>query len=254
MARNIPLPMPPKRELEDYYFRQKLSYSQLGEIYHVSPSTLTKWFKIYGIPARVSTKVKLKVIGKVTHRMCYGPTHPAGGAWVPVTKFHKHRSRPHGIRNRCAECNGDADTLRVPLTPNFQGWLTSIVRRIGPSEAARRLEISHTTLTTWLGNSKSKPAPKSIRRENAQSIVKLIAELKVTDEVRHRKSIRRGSAIRGEAERPVKSNSDLYHRGSNGDDAEYKRRQRQDPEFRAAENKRRRDYLRRKRERLTDTP
>jgi hypothetical protein len=118
-------------------------------------------------------------------------------------------------------------TGRVPFSPQFQGWVISIYRRLGYSETIRRLGISERTLTIWLGKNPKRSKPLTLRKENAIAIVKLMDELRKSGEVRHRFSIHRGAKIRGEKERPVYRNSDLLHRSDGDADTEARRLRRQ---------------------------
>jgi hypothetical protein len=216
MASRTPLPMPPREELVRQYEQEGLGFKKLGEIHHVSIATISKWFHVYEIPTqhRMSPRVFLKEINGVKHRRCYGPNHT--GSWVPISKFRSHKGKPFGIESRCRRCeNPDG---RINFTPTYKGWLTSIYRRIGFSETCRRLEISQRTFLTWKDN-----PPRQIRKKHAEAIVRVLSELRATGEVRHRKSIRRGAAARGEIERKVSRTSDLLHRSGGDADTEYKR-------------------------------
>jgi hypothetical protein len=219
MASKTPLAMPPREELIELYEEKHLSFKQLSEILGVSTGTLSKWFRLYEIKTghRMPTRVRLKIIRGIKHRRCYGPNHH--GSWVPISKFRKHQGKPFGIETRCRRC--DNPNARVDFTPSYQGWLTSIYRRVGFSESCRRLGISQRTMEKWM-----KSPPLQIRRNNAESIIRVLSELRTTGEVRHRKSIRRGATARGEIERKVQNPSDLLHRSTGDSDTEYKRQYR----------------------------
>lgn len=181
--------------------------------------TLSKWFHIYEIKTdhKKPKRATLKTIGSVKHKRCYGPNH--NGDWVPINKFRKHAGKPFGINPRCKRCENPS--AWVDFTFSYKAWVTSIVRRLGFSETCRRLKISQRTLSQW-----QKDPPRRLRRENAESIVRVLAELRASNEVRHRKSIRRGAAARGEPERKVTSASHLYNRSDGDAGTEYKRRHR----------------------------
>lgn len=102
----------------------------------------------------------------------------------------------------------------MPFTPAYQGWVESIVRRIGTMETCRRLGIHDKTLRVWRGRQKGTAVPKRIHREYASQIVKVMGELRQTGEVRHRLSIVRGATIRGESERRPERPRDFYVGGS----------------------------------------
>lgn len=245
MASKTPLPMPPREELVGHYERG-LSYPQLCEIYGVALGTMSKWFKIYGIKARIPLVEKKVIDGKV-YRKCFGPLHDETNCWLPLEKFWKNRAKSGGTRPRCAECKGVKQ--RVKFTPVYRGWVESIVRRVGVLEACRRLGIHDKTLRAW----RSSKHPHALRREHAIAIVSVLSELKLTEEVRHRDSIHRGATVRGEEERVVRRSNDLYHRATGSYDTEYKQRRRQDPEFRKRDNEGRKVRARRsKQAHLTD--
>lgn len=213
--------MPPREELYDEYVNQEKSFSQLSHKYGVAISTLSKWCRIYEIPTRIQQKAQIKKIGGVDHRQCWGPDH--NGAWVPMSKFHKNPGKALGTRPRCAACSGTPQ--QVNFTPTYQAWLKSIVNRIGLAEAHRRLGVSERTIRTWMGKERTRQIPATIRRKHAIEIAKLLAQLKLTQEVRHRKSIKRGATKRGEAEREITSPKDYYK--PHGDlDTEQARRRR----------------------------
>jgi hypothetical protein len=207
---------------------------KIAFLHQVSPSTMHKWFHQLEIPIR-TPKVCIQEVNGVPHRFCTGPTHVPPGAWVPLDKFWKSKSRPFGTHGRCVACKNS--NQRVKFTDSYRAWVLSIVRRVGFMETTRRLDVSERTLHIWLGRDRYRNPPQSISRSHAVKIVQMIIELKLTGEVRHRTSIRRGAKIRGEPERAVKSNDDLYERQTDAE-ADYKRRRRKDPEFRKAQNER----------------
>lgn len=241
--------MPPREELVANY-EQGMNYTQLCEIYGVSPGTMSKWFGIYKIKARVP-RVEKKVIDGKVYRKCFGPLHDETNWWVPIEKFWKNRCKSGGTQPRCVDCKGNKQ--RVKFTSVYQGWVISIVRRIGVIEAGRRIDVHDVTLRTWMGKERRCKPPETLQRHHAEAIVRVLGELKLTGEVRHRKSIKRGATIRGEKEREVKSGKDLYHRAQGNLDAEYKRqRRKQNPEIREKENQARMDRYKREQARLTD--
>lgn len=50
--------IPPKEELEDLYYNQRLSYAKIGKQYNVSDMTVCKWFKLLKIKSRTSADQK----------------------------------------------------------------------------------------------------------------------------------------------------------------------------------------------------
>lgn len=50
------LPMPPKKDLENLYFKDFKSQKEIGEIYNTTQKVVFSWFKKYGIKSRVPYK------------------------------------------------------------------------------------------------------------------------------------------------------------------------------------------------------
>lgn len=247
MASKVPLPPPPKEELRNFYQDDEMSMSEIALLYGVSIATVHKWIHGYGIEPRVrvngNSRGLYKEINGVRHKRCAGLNH-VGEAYLPFDYFYTRKSG--NPRSCCIRCEG-LDGRRVEFSAYYKGWTKSIVNRLGVMEACRRLEISDTTYRKW----KKKP-PKTILRRHARSIVHLMRELRHTGEVRHKHSIRRGSAVRGETERPVQRQSDLYTKSGGDAENEYRRRRRRDPEIRQRENELLKASHARRRERLTD--
>ena len=195
----------------------------------MSQATLSKWMKLLMIPTR--GRAEIKMIGNVNHRRCHGPLHQ--GEWVPIANFHKNAGKALGTSPRCNDCRG------VNQRQNFsryKPWVESIYRRLGYSETRRRLGIAERTLTIWLGKDPGRQPPETIHKRNAIKIIQVMGELRITGEVRHRKSIRRGSAVRGEIERPVSRPADLLVRHGDND-TEYKRKFRaENPDYGERQN------------------
>ena len=52
------VPVPPKAELEDLYYNQRLTHRQVGNIYKVTHTTVAVWFRLYKIKSRTSADHK----------------------------------------------------------------------------------------------------------------------------------------------------------------------------------------------------
>jgi hypothetical protein len=248
-----PVEMPMRETLWREYFEEGKTYKEISELHgNVALSTVSKWFKHYDIDPR--WKYKTVMLGGKPHRRCFGPSHPPEGEILPYEKFWKNAGKRNGLQGFCVECLNGAQ--RVKFQPTYQMWVESIYRRLGYMETTRRLGISEKTLTIWRGKHKQREAPLTIRRSNAKKIVQVLHELKLTNEVRHRKSIHRGSAVRGEKERKVTSVNDLLVKTTHDAENEYRRRRRKNPEIaqreRELQNASRRRKREKEQERLTD--
>lgn len=217
MASRVPIKAPPQQELRDLYFNHSWTYKTIGEKFGVSAATVCKWFKNYKIDP--NRKYAIIEIGGEPHKRCMGSSHGEGGELIPLRNFHKHTNKKYGVHGRCIACETGNQSLPFE---KYKPWVESIYKRLGFSETIRRLEINEKTLTNWLGLGKE-ISPKRIRRSNAIKIATLMLDLRRTGEVRHRKSIRRGAKLRGEQERSVTSQRDLYKR--HGDNHTEQKRQ-----------------------------
>jgi hypothetical protein len=205
LASRTPLPVPRREILVDLFFNQGYTYKMIASEFGASAPTVCKWFKDYKIDA--SRKFAVVEINGVPHKRCVGPSHAKGGELVRLDKFHKNAAKKDGVTNRCVACTTGNQMVKFA---QYKPWVESIYRRLGFKETTRRLEINDWTLTQWLGKNVKHPSPQKIQRQSAIKIATLMLELRVTGEVRHRKSIRRGSALRGEIEREVSTSRDLY--------------------------------------------
>lgn len=217
------LPLPPREELVELYVNQRLPYAKIGARYGVASSTIWKWVNHYGIETRQYEKVYLKDVDGQIYKRCNGPLHQ--GLFVPIEKFYKRTERKNGRDYRCATCLGQS--RMVPFTQEYEMWLESIVRRLGKTEAARRLDISYGTLWKWYTG---KDRPKHLQRRHARRLVEVLVEVVQTGELRHKDSIRYGSVKRGREEKKVTKNADLYVRNSDDENEARVRWRRNNPE------------------------
>lgn len=210
------LPIPPRDELVNLYLDQWKSFAEIGRIYNTSNSTVMRWCRLYGIPARPQHfTYQVKTLKGVPHRQCKGPLH-SSPAWVPFDGFIKLPDGQPRSHCRMCEFHSRGSEPTVEFDQRYRMWVQSIIRRIGLMEAARRMGISDSTISDW----QHRPPPR-IKRRNARKIVILLAELRETQEVRHRKSIKHGAKLRGHEERPVIRQRDLLF--SEGDRDQEKR-------------------------------
>ena len=231
-------PLPAREELEKLYWGQGHSLRQIGAHYGVSISVAHGWMKTHDLPRRTSTRSKIRMIKGIEHKWCRGLSHPP--RWVPVSGFMKGTNGLARYICKACEYFHNGVEIQVEFTHSYRMWVESIVRRLGVSESARRLNVSIPTLDKW----RKKPPP-TIRRRNARRIVALLAELRVSGETRHRKSIRYGAKQRGKPEREVVRQNDLAIPTGDLDVQTRKARRRSNPEH---ENQLSRDRRLRKRE------
>ena len=171
-------------------------------------------------------KMPLRQGRRGLEKRCNCPLH--NGAYVPLTNFnfHKngwragkpfHQCRDGNYRARKASSwNGQSGF--IPAGKVQFAWL-ELVRRLGPTEAARRCGF-HPNFNVRF------KSQRVVRKRTAQRIFKVLAEVRANNEVRHAKSIRRGSAFRGEEERIPKRAHEFYYTLT--DEEAERRREKQD--------------------------
>lgn len=216
-------PLPPKEELASLYLEHRLSYVKLAAYYGVGRSTIWKWINHYGIETRRTENFYFKEVDGKKYKRCNGPLHQ--GLFVPVEKFHRRSNSKNGRDYRCIGCLGENQMLE--FSQEYQMWLESIVRRLGKTEAARRLDISYGTLWKWYTG---KDRPKHLRRHHARRLVEVLIEVVQNDELRHKDSIKHGASKRGKPERKVTKTSQLYIRNSDEENYGRKLWREQNPE------------------------
>jgi len=152
-------------------------------------------------------------------KYCAGPLHRLangdgkyhiGGTWVDVAEFRMQKSgRMEGrLRAWCKACESyqalGRQAMNVPRSL-VAFAVEELVRRLGIMETARRLFKSQ----QWIYQFRNQRIA-SVRYDTAVDIVQLLAEVRAKDEVRSRRSIRRGSHMRGEDESPPAHVRDYY--------------------------------------------
>jgi hypothetical protein len=152
-------------------------------------------------------------------KFCRGPSSN-GGHWVSVEKFYEGR-RTGTLRPWCQDC----DRKQGGHNPNypvlrFMFAFDELVNRLGKMEAARRIGITQNNLRLVLTGKTS-----HIRHKTAVKILLALHNVRITDEVRHRDSIRHGAKQRGRPEKKVTAKVDLY-RPHGDNDNELKKRSR----------------------------
>jgi hypothetical protein len=248
----VKIPVPEREVLVDLYYNQGLRYNKIAEYLGVSQTVIFNWMKLHDIPPRPNPQFESRVTVKngKTYKTCYGPLHNEDERDIPIESFHR-RGAGENVRWRCKACESFRKGIDgyVPVD-KFAPWLESIVRRIGAYEASRRLNINPTTIIEIRsGKAKTGKPKRFIEKRTARSIVRLLAELRETGEVRHRDSIRHGSSARGRTERKVTARSDLYVPG--GDvDTERRRNNRHENMEREREYTRNRNRRRKKNEQV----
>ena len=170
-------------------------------------------------------RYEIRRIKGVDHKHCGGPLHPDGGAWVPVKDFTKRGDNKGRLRGNCRACEHYWRYRKPPQhSPNigyvpFQRFLFAVRElesRVGRYEAARRVGVGKTTWYRWVSGDQEK-----IQKRNAAKLMKTLQEVRRQKIVRHRRSIRRGSYLRGEAEKRPERPEHYYRQ--TGDEPELKR-------------------------------
>lgn len=145
-------------------------------------------------------------------KLCNGPLHPEEGAWLPFRSFWTYKKGPRAdkLMSRCIECEKSArgrDPKQSGLIPISRVWwiFVEIRNRVGKAEACRRIGVSH---NMWMRAERGIYI--NMRRETARKAILALHELRENGVVRHRDSIRRGAAARGEKERVPTKPRDLY--------------------------------------------
>lgn len=148
-----------------------------------------------------------KTIKRVRHKLCRGVLHP-DGKFVPVTNFYPGRNnRKERHRSHCIDCEFARKGFErnVVVTQMWTNWLHEIVSRVGVEEACRQLGMSNAWYR-WFNRTK----PRTMQRRTARNIVRVLRKLRANKTVRHRDSIRHGSAQRGHRERVPVTIRDFY--------------------------------------------
>lgn len=169
---------------------------------------------------------RYKLIEGEQHKLCNGPLHGEGGAWMPLRSFWtlKKGKRAGKPLSRCIACERAyrGRLVNSGLVPVSRVYFIfrELEARIGRAESCRRLGMSP---NLWLRLDK-----RVYERMEKQTVVRamlLLQELRDKNVVRHRDSIRHGSAARGRVEKEVKRWGDLNK--PNGDnEAQYRRKRR----------------------------
>jgi hypothetical protein len=166
-----------------------------------------------------------KFVNGEIHRRCSGPAHEEP-VWLPEThKYFYYRPGLDKFRSRCRLCHA-----WVPgMNPGEHGFVPAKlalpffiegVNRVGQLEFARRIGIAQENLGKIIRGER-----RFLRKLTVKRAMLEVISIRRKGEVRHRKSIRRGTLIRGEPEKKVKSKTDLYR--PHGDaDLELRRRSR----------------------------
>lgn len=157
-------------------------------------------------------------------KRCNGPLHPSGGAFLPLRSFWVHKSGPRKGKplSQCQEC----EKIKRGRHPRQSGlikvedvWFVfqELQNRLGKAETIRRLHVSQ---NFWMRAEKG--IYRNMRRTTAVKGVKLLAQVRRDNEVRHRDSIKHGAKSRGREERVPVRQSDLYR--PTGDNENYTRK------------------------------
>jgi len=173
-------------------------------------------------------------------KQCNGPMHGEEGVWLPLSQFWffktgKHKGKPS---NYCIPCD-KASRGRDPQLSGYMKisevrWIfTELQSRLGKTETLRRCQLG---TGFWSRIDKQK----FMKRATVHRALLVLIDVRQNAIVRHRHSIRRGSAVRGEPERVPVDQRDLYHpTGDNGLEIRNKYRRNNAEKERASERRRR---------------
>lgn len=159
-------------------------------------------------------------------RLCSGPSHDEP-TWLPATEkyFYKRKSGHMAgyLDHKCRLCR-----VWKPGIPLDEGGWVAIehvgpfflegVRRVGLSEFARRVGITRVNMR-YIINGKRR----FVYKRTAKRAMLELVSMRRKGEVRHRHSIRHGSAVRGREEKVPSKRQDFYH-PTGDDDLEARRR------------------------------
>lgn len=146
---------------------------------------------------------RIKRINGIQHKVCRGPNHPEGGAWVPLRDFYYHRGTHRNGKpfSRCINCeniprlkNGPRRYSGLVSISRIRWIFRELERRLGKMETARRLGSSY-NLFYRLGKNRY------IQKQTVARAISLLRELREQDYFRSPQSIHRGAHLRGEEEK-----------------------------------------------------
>lgn len=159
---------------------------------------------------------RYKIIKGVKHKICNGPLHQEEGEWLTLDKFFimKNGARKGKPESRCKACRRfQKDRLSESgyIEIDKVKWIfLELQNRLGKTEVVRRLNLG-TNFWVRLENK----TQKYMQRRNAIKAFHLLQEVRAKNEVRHRTSIKRGAALRGEKEKVPSDPRDFYQRDWN---------------------------------------
>lgn len=147
---------------------------------------------------------------KGNKKRCNGPLHQ--GKYISLDEFlvHKKGTRKGKPFSQCRHCKnfkryGDTEHGLVPYN-KVKFIFDELVNRLGKAESARRLGVS---LSFFYRHGVGQC--ENVRLKTVANAMRILKNSRADGEVRHKKSIRHGSAIRGRAERIV---NELSHHGA----------------------------------------
>jgi hypothetical protein len=153
-------------------------------------------------------------------KLCTGKLHGKDGEWMPLRSFwiYKSGSRIGKPMSQCIACErikrGRKGSGIVPVKKVYFAFM-EIERRIGRTEACRRLGVS---ANLWYRLESG--VYENMYFQTAQKAFRLLKELRESNEVRHRDSIRHGAAARGREEKIPKKPKDFYRPHGDADSEE----------------------------------
>jgi hypothetical protein len=161
----------------------------------------------------VGKRYEIRTIKRKPHKLCRGPLHATGGEWLPTTNFRKRSDGSGRLRGSCAACEHLFRYGKPPEQHSAVGWLDfsqyrfavlELEARLGRAEARRRVGVGKTTWLRWSNGATR------IQKAKALKLIQTLIEVRRNKEARHKHSIRRGSAARGEPEKVPRKARDFH--------------------------------------------
>lgn len=159
------------------------------------------------------------------HKLCTGPGHDEP-TWLPATEkyFHVRHSeyRDGQFVSRCRLCV-NWEKLKSPGISGYVSldiahpFFLEAVNRVGHEEVARRIGMNPDNLRKILQKQRT-----YVQKRNLRKLMLELISMRRKGEVRHRDSIRHGSAKRGRSEKAPKNRIDFYSQASD-EEAAYRR-------------------------------
>lgn len=155
---------------------------------------------------------------------CLGPLH-GEGTMLPSSYFSPKKSDgPNSYHYWCKRCRAHRrGYANVHVFAHRYQWIfVELVSRLGVMETSRRTGIPVATVSdAWTGKRRH------MKDGNVKRAIATLKEVRAAGEVRHKDSITRGAAARGEEEKTPTRDSDYYISTSDDEREKDRRRKRE---------------------------